>query len=299
MNSYTLSQLIVLGIMSVVLGNCNSPSAPKQDKKEDAVKIPGPEGYDMGNPQVYPMPQELKEISGIAFPNGRSDTLYSIQDEDGWLFYSPLGSKDMNRVKFGKRGDYEDIAISKGEVFLLRSDGVVMYFPLADAMNGTIGQVKQSGEIIPKGEYEAMAIDGQGNIIVVCKDCEHDSKREVSAYVIGKDEQGAFVPSRTLTLDAGRLKAEGKKKHERFMPSCLALHPVSHEWYVVSSVSRELLVFDETWHAKAAYALDATRFPQPEGITFDAQGNLFISNEGGDLGSANILKFANQLTAQE
>src|SRR5690348_16719631 len=70
-----------------------------------------PKGYDLNNPQRIIMPASLHEISGITFYQGRTDTVYAEQDEDGRLFYLKPGDKKAESFHFGKHGDYEDVAI--------------------------------------------------------------------------------------------------------------------------------------------------------------------------------------------
>src|SRR4051812_35760500 len=94
------------------------------------VQVVGPQHYDLGKPAVYPMPASLDEISGIAFNKGNPDTIYAEQDEDGRLFYFTPANSNAGNQKFGKKGDYEDIAICNGKVHLLRSDGTLFSFPL-------------------------------------------------------------------------------------------------------------------------------------------------------------------------
>jgi hypothetical protein len=51
-----------------------------------------------------------------------------------------------------------------------------------------------------------------------------------------------------------------------------------------------LVVADGNWVIKAVYNLNPAIYIQPEGIAFDKQNNLYISNEGGDIHAGNILK---------
>ena len=80
----------------------------------------------------------------------------------------------------------------------------------------------------------------------------------------------------------------------KFHPSCVARHPLTREWYIISSVNKVLIVLDERWKVKGMYALDPELFKQPEGLAFDRRGNMYISNEGGK-GNANVLLFPYKL----
>ncbi|MCH5717938.1 SdiA-regulated domain-containing protein [Niabella hibiscisoli] len=94
------------------------------------------------------------------------------------------------------------------------------------------------------------------------------------------------------TINVGEIiEASGKKK-VAFEPSALARHPLTGEWYIVSSVNKMLAVINEQWQVKATYPLSRKLLAQPEGIAFDGTGNMYISSEGDELQAGRILKFA-------
>jgi uncharacterized protein YjiK len=66
---------------------------------------------------------------------------------------------------------------------------------------------------------------------------------------------------------------------------------VTSEWFIISAVNKLLVVTDDKWKIKETCLLSSNIFNQPEGITFDSTGTLYISNEGDDLSEGNILKF--------
>jgi hypothetical protein len=80
-----------------------------------------------------------------------------------------------------------------------------------------------------------------------------------------------------------------KKKGSAIMPAAIAIHPVSKEMFITDGPKSRLLVTDKEGSIKKFLQLDDKKFMQPEGITFNKQGELFISNEGKDV-PGNILK---------
>ncbi len=77
----------------------------------------------------------------------------------------------------------------------------------------------------------------------------------------------------------------------KFKPSAAAIHPVTKELYIISSVSSALAIADRDGKVKSAYSLDNKIFKQPEGLTFTPAGDMIVSNESAGIGSGNILIF--------
>jgi len=257
-----------------------------------------PPGYNLGAPKKFVLGDDLHEISGITFLRGNPDTLYAEEDEDGKLFYIHLGDGKYTYQKFGKRGDYEDVTILDNKEFvLLRSDGSLYVFPVGYVREGEMRkkdrgeEVREYEHILPQGEYEGLFGDDNGRLIALCKNCpDDDQKDEVSGYVLQYDARHALAVTEHFRVDLSSLKLTSINRKVRFHPSCLARHPLTREWYIISSVNKLLLVLDEKWKVKASYRLDPSLFKQPEGLAFDRKGNMYISNEGGE-GNANVLLF--------
>ena len=88
------------------LASCESKKNKANAPVSSRDTIAGPFNYNLNVPERYFMPDQLHEISGIAFSHGEPDTLYAEQDEQGKLFHFKPGSKDMVVCKFAKKGDY-------------------------------------------------------------------------------------------------------------------------------------------------------------------------------------------------
>lgn len=261
--------------------------------QEKTKKNANPPGYNLATPQKYNMPDVLQEISGIAFLNGNNATVYAEQDEEGRVFVFPLGSKKHTSTKFAKNGDYEDIAIAKNKVIVLKSNGDLYAFPLTETQKEQASNVIETKSILPKGEYEAMyANPANGQLYVLCKECKQDKgSKNTSGFILNMQNDGRFTLASNFNVDASTLEKLTGRKKGTFHPSALAQHPITKEWYIVSAINKALVVADQHWKIKAAYHLSSNTFNQPEGIAFDKQGNLFISNEGSDTQYGNILRF--------
>lgn len=262
--------------------------------KNRQTKYASPSGYDLEKPDRFNMPSSLLEISGIAFHNGKNDTVYSIQDEDGKLFRQAWDVKKQKNMKFSSKGDYEDVSIFKDMVFVLKSNGSLYSFPISEAVKAESDQVKERKKIVPKGEYEGLFADAENNkLYILCKNCEVDKKKKhLTGYALNYDAAiDSILSIDTFKVDLNQLKAINVELKSSFRPSALAKNPKTKEWFIVSSVNKMLLVTDEKWNIKKVYYLSSSIFNQPEGIAFDNDLNLYISNEGDELTDGNILKF--------
>ncbi|MEO6314605.1 MAG: SdiA-regulated domain-containing protein [Chitinophagaceae bacterium] len=279
-----LPVLILFFFAGATLAACSQPSGK--------TVLPG---YNLEKPTIFKMPPVLDEISGITFANGNPDTVYAEQDEEGRIFYFHPGDATPKHMKFGTNGDYEDIAICNGHMFVLNSNGKIISFPVA-----SIGQEEVAGseqnDLLDKGEYEAMYADETTHTLyVLCKSCNDDKgEQSVSGFIFSVAADGTLARTGQFAVEentADNAEKEGKKGRKKLRPSALAKHPVTHEWYILSNVNKLLVVTDEHWKVLNTYPLGPALFNQPEGIVFDKSGNLYISNEIGTAGDATILKF--------
>ncbi|RYD92430.1 MAG: SdiA-regulated family protein [Sphingobacteriales bacterium] len=283
----TAGRLVFVAVLALVFTAFSC-----MQQKAGAVK--SPQGYNLDAPVKYVLPLSLTEISGHTFYKGDPKTIYAQQDEDGKLFYFGFGDKDVKHVKFAGHGDYEDIAICKEQVIILRSDGTLIVFPFSSVRtNQAAAQAKTYDAILPKGEYEGMYGDEKtGLLYILCKTCKGDKKEKATnGYIFSLAANGVIKESGNFSIGTTAIEDLTGKKKLKFAPSALAKNPRTNEWYILSSVNKLLVVADANWNVKQAYPLKASLFPQPEGIAFDKYNNLYISNEGSNLAGGNILKF--------
>jgi hypothetical protein len=259
--------------------------------KSSAKERPRISTYDLEKPEKFSMPESLLEISGITFYQGNPDTIYAIQDEDGKLFRLAWNEKKQYNSKFARSGDYEDVAIIKDRVIILKSNGTLYTFSFDDAKYEEIDEVKEWKDILPEAEYEGMHADeSTGMLYIICKSCgSKKSDGKVPIYAIQTGE--TFQLAKTYEMDANSIKSFTGTVKSGFRPSALARHPLNNDWYMVSAVNKLLVITDSNWKIKEAGYLSSNTFVQPEGIAFDKAGNMYISNEGDDLSDGNILKF--------
>jgi hypothetical protein len=279
-----ISLLIVMfAVAGVLLGiSCKNKSAV----------VDNPKGYDLNKPIKYNMHINLTEISGIAFRHGRNDSLYAEEDEDGKIYYLKLGDKKLSESRFAKSGDYEDIAICNNYVIMLKSDGTLFTFLFNQLRNEDIPGVNKIKGVLPAGEYEGMYADEKTNrLYILCKQCNDDKKKQVSGYILQLQTDGSVKQAGGFGIDAKAIEQLAGKKKGPFRPSALAKNTNTNEWYILSSVNKLLVVADANWVVKSVYPLRPSVFIQPEGIAFDNQHNLYISNEGDLVSPGKVLRF--------
>ena len=297
MKNSTILTTMALGLATAIFPACNPNNTAKENSGKLAhVQAEKPQSipYTLSSGIKMSLPDELLEISGIAFIAGQDDDIYAIQDEQGLLYKFNQTTQKVTFNPFGKDGDYEDISISNTHIFVLKSNGSIYSFPIAEKEN--IKNVAEQKNLLPKGEYEGLFVDRESNLAyVLCKECKVDRKQaQTSGYIFTIGENGQFQAKGEFAIQLDELKEFDSKIKKTFKPSALAKKADSKEWYILSSVDKALVVTDENFHVKSLTSLDPKMFPQPEGINFDSKFNLYISSEAGNQDKGLIYKFEKQ-----
>lgn len=279
MKQFAITYLMVLLLSASIpfITACSQVSEPVQNE--------GP--YKLSEPEKITMQESLLEISGIALRSNNDDTVYAVQDEAGKIYCVALQDKKTVHYRFAKDGDFEDIAVFKQQIFMLRSDGTLFSadrFALTDQHDIEPVVFKQ---ILPKGEYEGLFINEADSVIyVLCKNCKEAPDKETgTVYALKMNGSKALKQAAVVTYP---VKQQDK---EVWRPSALAKHPLTGDWYVLSSTNHLLCVYSNEWKLKTSYDLPEAVFNQPEGICFYSNGDMYIANEGSDTKKGNILIF--------
>ncbi|MEO5947389.1 MAG: SdiA-regulated domain-containing protein [Chitinophagaceae bacterium] len=278
--NFRFSLLLVASVTLITLSGCR----PKKRV------LSSPPHYDFSQAAIDKLDLKLQEISGLTW-DADINVFYAVNDEVGKLFTMDKESKAINgEYEFGKKGDYEDVAVLNNKPYILRSDGTIFRFIKNNEGETT---VQEAGKVPVEGsnDFETMYSDPQLNgLIVICKNCNADDKKSVSAYIFYPDSIG-FDKKPYYILDAEKIEKLSPFGTSKFQPSGAAIHPKLHKLYIISSASNQLVIADLQGNAESVYKLSPNLFLQPEGIAFKNSGDMYIANEG--LGSkATLLKFA-------
>ena len=206
--------------------------------------------------------------------------------------------------RFDKDGDYEGIEFVNGQMYVLRSDGDIF------AVDGWPPESKDAKKyetiLSTKYDTEGLAYDPTTNsLLVVCKEFAGDgltnhkaiyrfdlATNEMNpkpAYVIDLNTIANLIPENPLNRAIRRLAAP-LTDMSGFKPAAIAVHPITNDLFIISSVRKLLISLNRDNTVKAVWPLPDKLFRQPEGLAFLPNGDLFISNEGGK-GKATLLRF--------
>lgn len=253
-----------------------------------------PKGYNLNKGEQLFVPDALHELSGIAFPEESSKHIFANEDENGLVYYFAPGEHEYKQIIFGKKGDYEGLAIGNGYIVVLESKGTVYTFPYSDILQKNATNVKVNKNLIPKAEYESLAASTVDSLLyIICKKCAVDqSSSTVTGYILGLSKEGDVFNKGEFKIDEKQIDLFSSLKGKQFRPSALTKNKRTNEWYILSSINKMLVVANDKWEVIGAYPLDPSLFNQPEAIAFDDAGNLYIGNEGGNKANkATLLKF--------
>lgn len=265
--------------------------------------------YKLDEPTVtIELPKKLTEISGLGI-NETGTHLYAVQDEEGKIFKINLENQKVEKeIEFHKDGDYEGIELVKESVFVVKSSGTIYEVKNCGEKNQEV--IKHKFELNKNSDVEGLGYDPiDKRLLLSCKGKvgkgdEFDFKKgiygldlatmkleENPAYTISLDSVTQFLSTNTALEKMDKLIKLFKPEEEFiFGPSGIAVHPKTGDVYVLSSVGKLLVILTHSGTIKHMVKLKKKVHEQPEGITFDQDGTLYISNEG-KAGKGKIYKF--------
>lgn len=265
--------------------SCNSSGSREKYSSSDM--------YDFAHPNVVKLPQELDEISGIAY-YAKDSSVFAIIDEGGDIFKISLKNpKKFRKWKFDKKKDYEDLVLKDSTFYVLVSDGDIEKLTFKN--NEFSNENYKIGNLSLKpAEFESL-YDSEDSalLVLLCKDCTEDSKKTLTSYSFNEaDSTSVFKKLTVYDLSALNQKLGIEK---RLHPSAAAINPITKELYLVSSIQKLLVIFDRDGDFKSFYKLNPKLYKQPEGMTFTPAGDLIIANEFAEDGFATLLLLKNKM----
>ena len=229
----------------------------------------------------WEMPRQLIEISDLSYIDDKR--IACVQDELGTIFiYNIASSLVEKEIPFGAAGDFEGLAVVGETAWVLRSDGKL--FEVSN-MNAAKPSVKEfTTNLTIKQDSEGLCYDKKNNrLLIAIKGAEPGTEHYKGIYAFDlsskkMDQQPVFKID--LLNKVFGANGSGKKKKGSMNPSGIAIHPLTGDMYITDGRDPKLLIIDAAGTIKKLYSLNSNEFTQPEGITFNSAGDLFISNEG-------------------
>lgn len=258
--------------------------------------------------EVINLPSELTEISGITFVN--DSIVAAIEDEHGILYFIDINTKQITKkYEFSKDGDYEDLVRVGNDIYVTESNGTIFEIQDFDTNNPKVDKYKTP--LNKKNNIESITYNAKSQMLLLAvKDhnlnTDDKERKEKDIYQFSlktkeldtnpvynikiKDIENFYKGGSLEEVSKKFLKTLGNKNlSEVITPSAMAYHPISGELYILSSINHIIVVLNSEGDFSTITKFGGVDFRQPEGISFNSKGELFISNEGRKQ-SGNIIK---------
>lgn len=272
-NNVTLEGAIAVTLLAALTGPFSCGGSV------EAARAGGdlPEPRTLSPDAVFELSRELREISGLGFAG--DSLLLAVQDEDGVVYaLSPEDGSVRWRFRFAGDGDYEGVEVAGENVYVLRSDGDIFVASLQRRDRAR----RVRTPLRSRDDTEGLALSGgsQSTMLVAAKETLSDGRRLIYAFDT-EAEALDETPRRSVDLAAvAELSGAGKGDVADFKPSGLAIDPQTGWLFVVGSVDRLIVAIDDSGTVRSVLRVPESSLPQPEGIAFGPNGDLFVASEG-------------------
>lgn len=252
--------------------------------------------YSFNSPhQAWKLPNALEEVSGISILN--ENTLVCVQDEKGIIyFYDTKQEEILKKEKFYKDADYEDLAVVDSLIYVLRSNGN-LYKTVTDKIHKDSTQ-KIDLDFEKDLDIEGLCYDKDNNRLLIAVkngDKQIPLQRDIFSYDLNTQKL-IETPVISITKSMVLAHLESQKENETykgihrfireqtkrfvFQPSAIAIHPITKNIYITSSVGKLLFILTPSGSILHIIKLNKKLHRQPEGLAFYPNGDLLISSEG-------------------
>ena len=249
-----------------------------------------PKGYVVPKPEKMILEKKLSEISGLFYLNDENVMLAIADNKQKIYRVTPDGKVD-NYFKddFGPKADYEDVVRVDSTIYVLISDGTIVEVNPSDS---GLNVKKYPFWSSKKNDFETLYYDSAANgLVILCKFCR-EGNYEITPAAFRFDLAGKqFDTQPYYTIPSKEVMDRLKDGRVDFKPSGAAIHPLEKRLYILASAGNLLVVTNLKGKVEEVFRLNPTLYPQPEGIAFAPNGDMYVSNEA-KLGKPTLLRIA-------
>ena len=216
-----------------------------------------------------------------------------VQDEKGIVFiYDIHKDKLKQSIDFAGDKDYEAIANVNDTIYVLRSNGDI--YEIDNLESSEVSSITHHTFLSKVNNSEGMCFDSKHyRLLIACKGKpEKGSAKKYQKVVYSFDlstktmsEEPVLVIDPTSIIEMADQSASnsffGESKNvDQFDPAEIAIDPKTGNYFVLSAVGKRLAVFSENGMLLCSVNLNPDIYKQPEGLAFNSEGDLVISDEG-------------------
>ena len=230
----------------------------------------------------WKLPRRLAELSGLAMTmdnrllahNDEKGVVYEIDYRDGTI----VKAFQLADMAAPVADDFEGIATVDDQIYLVTSAG-----RLYECDEGADGEsvlfTSYATGVGRDCEIEGLAYDeSQRALVLMCKNPRRANLAgQLGIYHWSIDEKQLIEAAYTVIPVIEFSRHIGGKK---FQPSGIERHPVSGNYFVVAARQRAIAEITPGGQVVAAKQFSAQWHRQAEGITFAADGELIVADEG-------------------
>lgn len=240
-------------------------------------------------PATVFLPKALDEISGLAYSS--DGKLFAHDDEESTIYQIDEKSGSIVKKFFLKPkvfDDFEGIAIARGKLYLVTSNGDLYEF--AEGKNDErVSYNVYHTDLKKSNDVEGLCYDPATNaLLLACKDFPgkgYDGNRSVYAFSL-RTMKLEMKPRVLLPL----ANIETTSRNNVFKPSGIERHPMSGTFFVLAANGESIVEVSKDGAVLGQMTFPKNVHPQAEGITFSSDNTLIISNEAAS-GRAKLLRY--------